>query len=110
MGIPTQAWDLVASKPMGGMGFSWFTWGLIYESDEIAKNIGHIGQIEQNIGKYRASSKIKGKHREYTKRPLAGIEFKYFYSSFKFMTYTTRINDTKKMIKLCMIQNLHGTF
>ena len=29
--------------------------GLIYQSDEINELIGHIGQIEKNIGKNRAS-------------------------------------------------------
>ena len=34
--------------------FYWFTWGLIYQSDEITEIIGHIGRIAENIGKYRA--------------------------------------------------------
>ena len=50
LAIAIEAWDLVASMPMGDMGFEWFTWGLIYQSDEIVENIGHIGQIEENIG------------------------------------------------------------
>ena len=55
--VAIEAVNLVASKPMGGMGFKWFPWGLIYQSDETDENIGHIGQIEENVGqaeKYRA--------------------------------------------------------
>ena len=31
---------------------------LVYLSDDNDQNIGHIGKIEENIGKYKASSKI----------------------------------------------------
>ena len=36
---------------MGAMRFNWSPWGVIYKSGENAEN---IGQIEENIGKYRA--------------------------------------------------------
>ena len=41
----------------GNHGILVVPWGLIYYSDEIAKE--HMGQIEENIGKYRASSKYR---------------------------------------------------
>ena len=44
----------MAIKPMGGMGSKLFNWGFIYECNEIAGSIGHIGQIEENREKYRA--------------------------------------------------------
>ena len=41
LAIAIEACDLVASKPMGGMGFLWFTWDLIYQPNYISENIGY---------------------------------------------------------------------
>ena len=43
---------------MEAMGLDWFPKILIYQFDEIAEK--HIGQIQENIGKSRASSKYRG--------------------------------------------------
>ena len=43
---------------MEAMGLDWFPKILIYTFDEIADNIGHTGQIEENIGRAEKYSRV----------------------------------------------------
>ena len=61
-----EDWDLGCSSSMEAMGLEWFHKILIHQIDEICEN---IGQIEENIRKYRASSKIMKKI-----GPLEGLQ------------------------------------